>query len=111
MLDIDVERPPDKRQPPEPHIKIIAGHLERNWAVALGAVYLIGFITVIQYEAQFGIVPLSPLKPRIISAGLLFAALAAATSLAALTSFGLLSLENEELPLHGSSEKWRSRGD
>ncbi|MBI3896041.1 MAG: hypothetical protein HY313_08930 [Acidobacteria bacterium] len=65
----------------------IAETLSKHGILVLGAVYFAGFLTVTQYEADFGIIQFSPVRTRILSAGLLFVALAFVTSMAALTLY------------------------
>jgi len=66
----------------------------RLTAVSIAVIYAAGFLVVTLHDSQFGIVPFSPFRPRIFSAGALFGLLLAVPVLSVSRGFEFLGLRN-----------------
>jgi len=66
----------------------------RLGAVSIAVIYAAGFLIITLHDSQFGIVEFSPFRPRIFSAGALFALLLAVPVLAVSRAFHFFGLRN-----------------
>src|SRR6266480_1236037 len=70
-------------QQKESQFRSVLETVSKAGAILLAVIYAVGFLIVVLHHAQYGIAEFNPLKPKIFSAGILFALLFAVPAIAA----------------------------